>query len=286
MMGRLLEALKRRDTNGVSHHDASAPTAPAAEVVDDWSLGGDEVPFIEVPGAMSPSVAAIPIAPPAPLITATAAEVAFAPAKSQADAAAHGLESAARAEIARQYLPACRALWDHLRSEGVRSLVLQPLGLDADLAMPILRLARGLLDAGCRRLLLIDTDPLTPTLSRSLQRSETPGWSDLLAGLKPTQVIQESGWYELHVICAGSPLARHALTELRRAEKVIGDLGKDYDLVLLLSPTWSATGLPSLLIHAVGGTLLLTARGVAALEATSQLQRQQVRVVGSLALDV
>ena len=195
-------------------------------------------------------------------------------------------------EEAEQYRVACEGLWAYLRAAGIKSLLLLPTGTGKVEFFGLLGLAKGLQVAGCRRLVLIDTDVNSNQLAQlaaALNRSQALGWSGLLTGQSASQVVQTGDWPGLDVVPAGPPLAwlSPALT-LQKARVQITSLTRHYDLVLLLAAKWEANDLPTLLVHATQGTCLVAAKGTGAADPTATgaelLLRQGVSLVGSVLL--
>jgi hypothetical protein len=293
-MGRILDTLKRRDAagNGTPHrHDASQvlPFAAAAPEADDWSLGSGDIPFIEVPATPSQGVvqqapAAAPSAVvPATPIKAPAARLAgtFTPVVSAVEGTGDSTEDR------EAYQPACTALWTFLNTEAIRSALLLPLHRPVAPA-GLIKVIEGLRRAGCRNPLVIETALQSPSLVEALGGVATPGWMDLLAGMKARQVVHLSSLEGVRVIGPGHRLALPAAEMFQRTPAIVAELSRRHALTLLLAEPWTAERLPTLLVHGVDGTILISSaaadHALTPPRATDALQVQGVRVLGSLVL--
>lgn len=284
-MGRILETLSRRDTNGKGTSDLRDPepspvsAMPRAAIDEDWPPNGSDIPFIEVPDEhKSPQ----PPAPPPRTLPSAPVETTIA---SRFEAR----QEPCSPDESPRFEAACTALSQQLCAAAIRSLLLLPVGLERDLTTDVRSLALGLWKCGHRPLLVIEAAQDTNLASLGVGRAPACGWSEVLAGMPHEQVIQETNWQGVHRLGPGHTLAR--LTPaimVQKARAVLKVLTRSYGLVVLLAPNWNTTRLPSLLIHAAQGTCLVLDQPAEAAtsrqRAATQLLEQKVNVVGSMLL--
>lgn len=101
-----------------------------------------------------------------------------------------------------------------------------------------LNLSYMLAEAG-KKVLLLETDMRLPSIARRMDLAQSPGLSNLLAGISSTkEVIQDSGLHEkLKIMAAGDlPPNPSELLGSKRMQAVIEVLGSMYDFVMLDLP--------------------------------------------------
>gem|GEM_PF-6311376 len=185
------------------------------------------------------------------------------------------------------YQPACTALWTFLKAEAIRSALFLPLHRPVAPA-GLIQVIEGLRRAGCRNPLVIDTALQSPSLVEALGGAATPGWMDLLAGMKAQQVVHLSSLEGVRVVGPGHRLALPASEVLKRTPKIVAELSRRHALTLLLAEPWTVERLPTLLVHSVDGTIIVSSvaadHALTPPRATEALQVHGVRVLGSLVL--
>jgi len=261
-----------------------------------WWDDASEVPWIEVPpehkaassasaGVQSSSQTSEAHAAAQPLSVSPAEQIPVGEA-SFFQVRELGRDAALPHDHMQAYQTAATALWHAVRQRAVKSLLMLPVGM-VDATAASLSLCCELVSAGCQPLVVIDVRPGRGTLPELLNRSATPGWLEILAGLSVRFAIQESGVSGVHLIGPGtSSLVVDRQRMWNRAAKALDDLRCLYELSVVIGETWHPPRLPGPWIYIVQATVVLAAKaeqgGDRAAEAVALLAEQRVPVLGSI----
>lgn len=149
-----------------------------------------------------------------------------------------------------------------------------------------LNLANMLAEAGAW-VLLIEADMRLPTLCQRLNIKNTPGLSNLLAGLSDaSEAIQASGLHErMRVITSGDiPPNPSELLGSRQMQDLLKDYANDFDFILLDLPPVTAVSDALVISRLADGMVMVVRQDYASRrvlgEAMRQLQYVQARVLG------
>lgn len=304
-MGRMLELLKNReDARAILADTKDPPRVAAAEVITEWSLRPDEVPFIEVgPNHSvegSPHVLSAPAAAPrrepaqqpavrpphAPIVqtlarsvlTAQALEarpvsVAFEPVRGPYEVGKVAAEILAYHQpehaIARQYSTLATQL---LASDAGKVLLFSGLRPSVGTSTVLLNLAVAASQQATRSVTLIDAQRLRPTLATKLGLRPLVFLQDVLSGaLGLEQAILRSPIPRLAVLAATAShpeivLGAEALTWL------LATLKQRNDLILIDGPSLDESGDLSPLAPLADSLFVVTPQGEPASQARGLMQ--------------
>jgi Mrp family chromosome partitioning ATPase len=289
-MGKVLDSLKRRTATT----PPADPPAETRETPPPPAALGDEgnetaIPFIEIPEEPDEesAPAAAPAHAPAPHLAFETARPAAPPAPANV---APELIVWHRPDDPRanDYRQACADLLPRLAEQRVTAFLLAPLSSAVDAAVPALNLALALAEGGQRAVLLVDADTQAGRAAALLGRAGAPGVMELLAGVPLPQVVQETGWYRLHLIAAGNRLAEAGLARHgERLRELLVELKTRYDLIVLLAPAWPEAPAAAVLAAACDGVCVLLPRDQANRPPAASLDallRPGARLLGSLVI--
>jgi capsular exopolysaccharide synthesis family protein len=112
------------------------------------------------------------------------------------------------------------------------------------------------------RVLLVDTDLRRPSIHTIFGKHKEPGVMNVLNGGGLPGVIHADVLPNLHVMCSGiTPPNPSAVIASIRMRDFLGDLNKDFDLVLLDSPPLFAVNDALILATLVDGIILVASAG-------------------------
>jgi Mrp family chromosome partitioning ATPase len=182
---------------------------------------------------------------------------------------------------AQEYRQAARLMQAHLHAERQRSLLLLPAEPAHDHSPATVNLALAFGLESRQRVLLIDADRHAQRIASLLGLASAPGWSELVAGFSPAQVIQDTGWPNLHVVAAGNRLALSRRPGVAsRLAAVMQELRGEYEVILVSAARRCAV------MELVDGVCVVTRRdGTHGEDAIEELRAAGVCVVGSLVVD-
>lgn len=251
-MGKMLESLRHPGATPVPPDRPRLAEVPA-EISDEADPADEmtDIPFIEVPEpTVAPSAEPSALDPVAALHPGIVDAVRFAATSilsARPDAAPelvvwrepHGV-------VANQYRRVRDGLLAQLHDRDSTGLLFLPISHSLDVGAVVLNLAAVWMESARGPILVIDPEVTGRSLAARLQLAAAPGWSEVLAGLPPAAVIQESGLPGLHVIAAGNRLAGRRPTRVgERLGTLLAELHTDYPRLLIvgfgeLSPSLSA----------------------------------------------
>jgi capsular exopolysaccharide synthesis family protein len=148
-------------------------------------------------------------------------------------------------------------------------------------------LALGLAQAG-QRVVIVDADLRRPHMHQLFGLPCTPGLSDVLVGGARLQDgVRHTDTPSLRVLTAGDPATNPAeLVGSPRFAKVLSELQRNFDVVVVDSPPVMAVADASILAHQTSGVLFVVAADStsrhAARAALDQLQRARGRFLGAV----
>lgn len=137
-----------------------------------------------------------------------------------------------------------------------------------------------------KKVILIDADLRRPSIHRLLKQENTPGLSEVLAGMKPLEtVLRETDLPNLSVICSGSiPPNPAELVGSRAFDQLMERLEEMADVIILDSPPCIPVTDPLILASRVDGVLLVLHVGhtkkAAIRHAQDLLERAHARIIG------
>ena len=125
-------------------------------------------------------------------------------------------------------------------------------------SMTLLNLAIAIAQAG-DKVLLIDADMRRPTLARRLEEKATPGLSNVLAGLSAAKdAIRKNVFTNLDILFSGDiPPNPSELLGSEAMQKIVEDLSKDYDYILVDTPPVNVVSDACIVTNLMDGVLLL-----------------------------
>ena len=116
-------------------------------------------------------------------------------------------------------------------------------------------LARALASEGDTRVLLVEANMRSPSLSRALPLADGPGLSDYLAGeASPETLVRRLGDANLSVVTAGD---RPGMVDCEAIVTAIAELTPDYDFVIIDAPPVNRYADVSVLGPKVDGVILV-----------------------------
>jgi Mrp family chromosome partitioning ATPase len=277
-MARVLESLKQSEgarSNGANR--ISPAPGPAQECVLEWTLGEDEVPFIEVGGPnkkieLSPSLVVKhppqpKVQPPhvagAQLTETQPMAVAFAPWPSTPAPRAIAPDAIAYHQpehpVSKEYAALCELIVPKGAPAGARVLLLSGARPRVGTTTVLLNLAVTAARGGARRVALFEADSAHPALAARLGQQATAGVHDVLAGnLALEQAILATPLTSLSLLPAGKPsgpLTGEALAWL------IGWMRSRFDLILIDGPPLAETAALAPLAALCDGIYLVLPQG-------------------------
>lgn len=138
-----------------------------------------------------------------------------------------------------------------------------------------------------KRVLLIDADLRTPRINRLFGLEQGRGVSELLARIQDEIIIKRSSYENLFVLTAGRPAPNaEDLLASGQLKKIVQLLSREFDVILLDSPSVHTASDAALIGQQVDGCILVVRRGYSRKEPTQHavaiLEEAGVKIMGSV----
>lgn len=145
-----------------------------------------------------------------------------------------------------------------LRTDGCKRICITSAASGEGKSITLLNLAISIAEVG-QRVLLIDADMRRPALARLLVEKAAPGLSNVLANITPASEAIRTGLYpNLDILFSGDvPPNPSELLSSEAMEKLIADVSKEYDYVLVDTPPVNVVSDACLAANLLDGVLLL-----------------------------
>lgn len=172
-----------------------------------------------------------------------------------------------------------------LRTEACKRICITSAASGEGKSITLLNLAISIAEAG-QKVLLIDADMRRPALARLLVEKAAPGLSNVLANITPAEEVIRTGLYpNLDILFSGdAPPNPSELLSSEGMEKLIADMSKRYDYILVDTPPVNVVSDACLVANLLDGVLLLVRQGYsrkdAVKRAVSSLQLTGAKLLG------
>lgn len=149
-----------------------------------------------------------------------------------------------------------------LRTNGCKRICITSAASGEGKSITFLNLAISIAEAG-QKVLLIDADMRRPALARLLVEKAAPGLSNVLANITPvSEAIRTDLYPNLDVLFSGDvPPNPSELLSSEAMEKLIADMTKRYDYILIDTPPVNVVSDACLVANLLDGVLLLVRQG-------------------------